>query len=213
MGNARLNAFILHTAVIPSHFFSPNVPALDCIRAWTIRGNIMPVFYSMFLHGGWLHLGGNMLYLYIFGDNVEDRVGHAKYLLFYILVGFAGTILHAYLNADSDLPMIGASGAIAGVMGGYIMMYPRARVATLIFIIFFVQVIWLPATVVLGLWFVMQLFSGVMSLGADAAQTGGTAWWAHVGGFLSGAALIWIFKNPHYSDVEEAAQLQHDAWR
>jgi membrane associated rhomboid family serine protease len=203
LGDNRLNALFQHIAVVPNHLFpDPNLSFIDSIRHWTLKGQILPIFASMFLHGGWLHLGGNMLYLWIFGDNVEDRVGHVKYVVYYFLCGIIATVFHAYLNADANVPMIGASGAIAGVLGGYIMLYPRARVATLVFIFIFIQVIWLPAIVVLGLWFVMQLFSGLASLGADAALGGGTAWWAHVGGFIAGAALIWILKDPDYVPLE-----------
>jgi len=201
LGDDQLQALFQHVAVIPSHLFNPDLTFMQSVHTWTLRGQILPIFASMFLHGGWLHLIGNMLYLWIFGDNVEDRVGHVKYVVFYLLSGVIATVSHAYLNSVADVPMIGASGAIAGVLGGYIMLYPRARVATLV-IFFFIQIIWLPAIVVLGLWFVMQLFSGLASLGADAALGGGTAWWAHVGGFIAGAALIWILKDPNYVPLE-----------
>ena len=155
--------------------------------------NITSMFVSMFLHGGWLHLGGNMLYLWIFGDNIEDRLGHFRYLLFYLLCGFGATMSHAFFNPTSRVPAIGASGAIAGVLGAYLILFPRARVTTLIPIFFFITIRELPAVFILGLWFVLQLFSGVGSLSAAGQeQAGGTAYFAHIGGFVLGMILIAI---------------------
>ena len=152
--------------------------------------NLLRILISMFLHGGWLHLGGNMLYLWIFGDNVEDRLGHFKYVIFYLLCGLAATMSHAVMNASSPLPSIGASGAIAGVLGAYIVLFPKARVTTLIPIFVFITVRELPAVLVLGLWFVLQFFVGVTSIGAGAEATGGVAVFAHIGGFVAGMALV-----------------------
>ncbi len=153
--------------------------------------NVVRILVSMFLHGGWLHLGGNMLYLWIFGDNVEDRLGHFKYLLFYLLCGFIATMTHAVMNADSRMPSIGASGAIAGVLGAYLLLFPRAQVTTLIPIFFFITIREIPAVIVLGLWFVLQLFVGVASIGVPAAQNaGGVAYFAHIGGFVAGMLLV-----------------------
>jgi membrane associated rhomboid family serine protease len=143
----------------------------------------------MFLHGGWLHILGNMWFLHIFGDNIEDRLGHIKYLFFYLLSGIGAAFTQVALNPASGVPMVGASGAIAGVMGAYVFLYPRARIVTLIPIIVFLQVIELPAFVFLGLWFVLQIFSGLTSLGIGA-DAGGVAWWAHIGGFAAGALLL-----------------------
>jgi membrane associated rhomboid family serine protease len=143
---------------------------------------------SMFLHGGWLHLLGNMWYLWIFGDNIEDRLGHVRFLLFYVLAGLAAATTHWLTNASSGVPTVGASGAIAGVLGGYLIAFPRARVLTLVPLFVFIQVMSLPAIVVLGLWFVFQFFSGALSLGMGA--TGGVAWWAHVGGFAFGVVFM-----------------------
>ena len=155
-----------------------------------IPANIVTIFVSMFLHGGWLHLGGNMLYLWIFGDNVEDRLGHFKYLLFYLLCGVIATLTHAFFNPGSRMPSIGASGAIAGVLGAYLLMFPKARVVTLIPIVVFFIIREIPAIIVLGLWFVLQLFVGVASLGvADAQNAGGVAYFAHIGGFAAGMLL------------------------
>ena len=151
-------------------------------------------FTSMFLHGGLLHLLGNMLYLWIFGDNVEDRMGHVKYLVFYVLCGLGAGAIHMGFNAGSSVPTVGASGAISGVLGAYMLAFPRARVSTLVFLGFFVTVLELPALVLLGLWFVLQVFSGVGSLAA--ANAGGVAWWAHVGGFVVGMLLLAVFQKP-----------------
>ena len=141
---------------------------------------------SMFLHGGFLHLIGNMLYLYIFGDNVEDRLGHARYLAFYLLCGMAAGAAQALSNPTSNIAMIGASGAIAGVSGAYFLFFPTARVVTLVPIFIFLQVIEVPAVFFLLLWFLLQLWSGIADLGA---HTGGVAFFAHVGGFIAGMIL------------------------
>jgi len=152
----------------------------------------------MFLHGGWLHLIGNMWFLWIYGDNVEDVLGHGKYLLFYILCGLAASLGQYVLNMDSRVPTVGASGAIAGVMGAYLLSYPRASVITFVPLTFvwFVQI---PAVLYLIGWFVLQLFSGLQTLGADTMQlaTGGVAWWAHVGGFVAGMILIKLLPRSH----------------
>ena len=143
------------------------------------------VLTSMFLHGGWLHFLGNMLYLWIFGDNVEDSFGHARFLLFYLVCGAAAALTQVALHPSSTVPMIGASGAIAGVMGAYFVLFPQSRVLAGVFIIFFIDVIEIPAIFFLGIWFLMQLFSGVGSLVQTA--DGGIAFFAHVGGFAAGA--------------------------
>ena len=153
----------------------------------------VPFFTSMFLHGGWLHLIGNMWYLWIFGDNIEDRLGHFTYLLFYLLCGLGAGVVHTVLNANTTVPSIGASGAIAGVLGAYVVSYPFARVLTLIPIFIFLQVIEIPAVIVLGLWFVMQFLYGTASLALTGPNAGGVAWWAHVGGFIIGILLVGLF--------------------
>jgi len=142
---------------------------------------------SMFLHLGWLHLIGNMWYLWIFGDNVEDRLGHVRYLLFYLAAGLAAGALHSLVSYESRVPTVGASGAIAGVLGAYAAAYPRARVVTLIPLFPFFQVVALPALLVLGLWFGFQFLSGALSL---AGAGGGVAWWAHIGGFAFGFGVM-----------------------
>ena len=157
-----------------------------------LTGAFLPLFTSMFLHGGWLHLIGNMWFLWIFGDNIEDRLGHFRYLLFYLLCGLGAGVAHMLFNLNSTVPTIGASGAVAGVLGGYFLLFPGARVLTLVpaFFLFMVE---LPAYLILLYWFVLQLFSGAISLGARGAEAGGVAWWAHIGGFLLGIVLVWLF--------------------
>jgi membrane associated rhomboid family serine protease len=156
---------------------------------------VVPAFFSwpsvvtgMFLHGGWLHFLGNMLYLWIFGDNVEDRLGHGRYLAFYVFCGATAAIGQVIMHPSSTTPMIGASGAIAGVMGAYFVFYPQSRVLTAVFIIFFLDLVEIPAIFFLGIWFLMQLFSGVGSIGVQAVD-GGVAFWAHVAGFATGALV------------------------
>lgn len=152
----------------------------------------VPIFTSMFIHASWGHLIFNMWALYIFGDNIEDYLGHFRYLVFYLITGFAASMLHILMNPTSTLPSVGASGAIAGVMGAYFILYPSARVLTWVFFIVF---LWLPAWIVLGFWFVGQFLSGAATAIATTSQTarGGIAFWAHVGGFVTGLALIKLF--------------------
>ena len=145
---------------------------------------------SMFLHGDFLHLGGNMLYLWIFGDNIEGYLGHSRFVLFYLICGFAAVTAHVYLGGVSDIPMVGASGAISGVLGGYLIKYPRARVVVVLPVFFFLMVRRIPAFFVLGFWFMMQLLSGLLTL---RVEQGGIAFWAHVGGFAAGLILINVF--------------------
>lgn len=162
----------------------------------------LPIYITLlsaiFLHGSWLHLGGNMLYLWVFGDNVEDAFGHGKYLLFYLLCGVAASFVQIAVNTQSLIPTVGASGAIAGVMGAYLIMFPGATVRTVVFIVFFVTVTYLPAILVIGVWFVLQLMSGIGSLGVRTQETGGVAFWAHVGGLVAGALLALIFRRRDY---------------
>ena len=176
--------FVYAYGLIPRRFvYWPGDP-LDPLR-------FLPLPTSMFWHGGWAHLIGNMLYLWIFGDNVEDRLGHLRYLLFYLLAGAAAGLTHVVLGPTSNLPTVGASGAIAGVLGAYLVTYPRSRVLTLVFI-FFIEV---PAFVYLVLWFVMQLLEGLGTLGMRV-ETGGVAVWAHIGGFVAGIVLVKLMQPP-----------------
>ena len=148
---------------------------------------------AMFMHGGWLHILGNMLFLWIFGDNVEDAMGHVRYAVFYLIVGVLAALTHGLVNANDLIPAIGASGAIAGVMGAYIVLYPRATVRVIIPLFFFIP-FRLPAFVLIGFWFLLQVFSGFSSLGVNAVgASGGVAYFAHIGGFIAGAALVSIF--------------------
>src|SRR4051794_21624432 len=147
---------------------------------------------SMFLHGGWMHLIGNMWFLWIFGDNVEDVLGHVKYFAFYIACGVAAAFIHILVNSDSRIPTIGASGAIAGVMGAYLVKFPRSRIVTLIPIIIFFTTMEVPAAFMLVYWFIIQVFQGVGSVGYSNVSSGGVAWFAHVGGFVTGMVLVYV---------------------
>ena len=158
------------------------------------------LFTSMFLHGGLFHVGGNMLYLWIFGDNVEDRMGHGRFLAFYVLCGTAAALTQTFTSPESTVPMVGASGAIAGVMGAYFVLYPRSRIVTLIPLFFFFQIVEIPAIFFLGIWFVMQFLSGVGSIAASA--TGGVAFWAHIGGFVAGVVGVLLLRRPERQRVE-----------
>jgi membrane associated rhomboid family serine protease len=175
-------SLVYQFALIPAQFTAgPNL------------GDIADVFTSMFMHAGLAHLGGNMLYLWIFGDNVEDSMGAGKYLVFYLVGGVVASLAHILTNPGSQIPTVGASGAIAAVLGAYLVLYPQSRVATLIPLGIFMRVTLLPAVIVLGLWFVLQLFSGLLSLGGP--DVGGVAFWAHIGGFVSGVVLARLLAN------------------
>ncbi|MDO8475459.1 MAG: rhomboid family intramembrane serine protease [Candidatus Rokubacteria bacterium] len=177
---AELNGgdpFIVRWAFVPRRFLAD--PA----------GGFVTVFTSMFMHGGWMHLGGNMLYLWIFGDNVEDRFGHMKFLVFYLLCGIAATFAQMAFNPGSNVPNVGASGAIAGVLGSYILLFPRARVRVLMGR----SVVPMPALVVIGLWIILQLVSGIGSI-APTTDTGGIAYMAHIGGFAAGFVLTLVLR-------------------
>ena len=150
------------------------------------------ILTSMFLHGGWLHLIGNMWFLWIFGDNVEDVLGHGKFAMFYLLCGIAAAVVHILLNADSRVPTIGASGAIAGVMGAYLVKFPHSKIVTLVPIFVFLTTVEVPAVFMLIYWFAIQIFSGVGSIGYSNVGRGGVAWFAHIGGFLAGMLLVYL---------------------
>jgi len=183
------DALIYQFALIPASF----VGSLSL-------GDLTDVFSSMFMHAGLAHIGGNMLYLWIFGDNVEDSMGHGRYVLFYLTGGVVASLTHIITNPGSQIPTVGASGAIAAVLGAYLVLYPRSRVLTIIPLGFFIRMTTLPAGVVLGLWFVLQFFNGVLSLGGP--DVGGVAFWAHIGGFVAGVVLAKLFakrRKPEYS--------------
>ena len=178
------NEFILSFGLVPAAF------------SWTT------VLTSMFVHGGFLHVGGNMLYLWIFGDNVEDQMGHGRFLLFYLACGAVAAFAQTMMAPDSLVPMVGASGAIAGVMGAYFVLYPRSRIVSLV-IFFFIQVVEVPAIFFLGFWFLMQFLNGIGSIAASTSQpTGGVAFWAHVAGFMTGVVGIRIFGRRERQRVE-----------
>jgi membrane associated rhomboid family serine protease len=176
-------AFLMANAVIPARFPAFLAGHIDFVGAF------LPLVTSLFLHSGIAHIAGNMLFLWIFGDNVEDFFGHIPYLFFYLVCGIGSGLLHVLFNFDSSLPALGASGAISGVMGAYLVLYPGSRILTLVFI-FLVPI---PAFFILVYWFFLQFIAGVTSIG-DMTH-GGVAWWAHVGGFLMGMALTWIVKS------------------
>jgi membrane associated rhomboid family serine protease len=183
MPRRAFTAFVLHYGLIPSHW------------SWFTATT------SMFVHENLLHVGGNLWSLWIFGDNVEDQLGHVRYLLFYFAVGYAAALSQTWSNASSVLPMIGASGAIAGVMGAYLVMYPRSRVLVLIPIFFFFDVIEVPAVLFLGFWFLLQMIGGLGRV-ASPGGSGGVAFWAHLGGFIAGVALVRRFRRPERQRVE-----------
>jgi membrane associated rhomboid family serine protease len=184
LGQRSEEQFVASFALIPARLFSPDAASVGVIPAG------ITVFTSMFLHGGLLHIGGNMLYLWIFGNNVEDAMGSIRFVIFYLLSGVVAAFSHALANTASVVPMIGASGAISGVLGAYLLLYPRARVLTLVVFGFFVRAVEIPAMFVLGFWFVFQFLSALVSSGTG----GGVAWNAHVGGFVAGMVLIGFFK-------------------
>ncbi len=173
----------------------------------------LTVFTSMFLHGGFAHLIGNMWYLYIFGDNVEDSMGHARYLIFYLLGGVVAAWSQTLLDPASRIPMVGASGAISAVMGAYLVLYPGGLVRTVTFFGFIPIFFYLPALILIGLWFVFQFFAGLASLGVPTANTGGVAYWAHIGGFLAGLVLVWFFRNPERVERQRRARALHRAFQ
>lgn len=176
LGNGTSD-FIGHYGLIPARILETG------ITGWG------KIFSSMFIHGGWEHIIGNMLYLFIFGDNVEDALGHLGYLLFYLLCGMTAAWTHILFNSHSSIPTVGASGAVAGVLGAYLLMYPRAGVMTLVPLGFFIRIVRIPAILVLGFWIILQLLFGLVSLPLSGEQTGGVAWFAHIGGFLTGMLL------------------------
>jgi membrane associated rhomboid family serine protease len=179
LGSA-FNDFVMTYGAIPYDIFHP-----------VGISSYATLISSMFLHGNFMHIFGNMLFLWIFADNIEDTVGHIKFIFFYVVCGIAGALLHAVTAPDSTVPMIGASGAISGVLGAYILLYPRARILSLIFFGFFLRIIYLPAVIFLGIWFAYQFLFGVSTLGG---RGGGVAYFAHIGGFIVGLLLALPFR-------------------
>ncbi|MDQ4044693.1 MAG: rhomboid family intramembrane serine protease [Chloroflexota bacterium] len=160
---------------------------------------------SMFLHGGWLHVIGNMLFLWVFGDNVEDIMGHVRYLSFYLLTGLAAGYAQVLSNPDSTIPLIGASGAVSGLLAAYLVSFPHGRIVTLVVVGFFITTVMLPAWLMIGYWVVLQVIQGAMSLGVDV-DTGGVAWFAHIGGFVAGLLLVFLFRNKERVEYQRAAR-------
>jgi membrane associated rhomboid family serine protease len=188
-----LDQFIKAAGVIPTEILGGR----DLPPPAPLGGLYGTLLTSMFLHGGLLHLGSNMLYLWVFGDNIEDTLGHVSYLAFYVLSGFVASLAHIFVNSDSTIPSIGASGAIAGVLAGYIVLFPHAQVRTLLIIGPFLTMPRISAVFLIGFWFVLQLFSGLASLAVESQQTSGVAFWAHIGGFLGGLVLVQFFRPRH----------------
>lgn len=182
----RIDAFLFQFGVIPVRVIHyTDIPDINIMDAY------FPFFSYMFLHGGFIHLIGNMWYLWIFGDNIEDMLGRPKFIVFYLLCGIGAAIIHVYFNSRSGIPCIGASGAVAGVLGAYMVSFPKAKVLVVIPLFIIWQIVELPAIVVLGFWFLIQFFSGAAAI--TTVEGGGVAWWAHIGGFIIGVTLIKIF--------------------
>jgi membrane associated rhomboid family serine protease len=186
LGEAYLERFLFSWGLVPATF------------SW------VAVLSSMFLHGGVMHVGSNMLFLWIFGDNVEDRMGHGRFVVFYLLCGLAAALAQTAMDPDSTVPMVGASGAVAGVMGAYFVLYPHSRIVTLVPIFFFIHIMEVPAILFLGVWFLLQFVSGVGSIAAATGgePAGGIAFWAHVAGFVAGLGGVLVFRRPERQRVE-----------
>ena len=183
-GEGAAQAFAMEFGLVPCRLTGA------CQMAGDLPSPLFTVFSSMFLHGSFFHIAGNMLYLWIFGNNVEDTLGHVRYLLFYLASGVAAAAMQIVVDQQSPVPMIGASGAISGVLGAYLLLFPHAKVLTLVIFGFFWRLLSIPALVVLGFWMVVQLVNGLGSLGAG----GGVAWFAHIGGFIAGMGLVWVVR-------------------
>jgi membrane associated rhomboid family serine protease len=187
LGGSAQDAWVYQFALIPLN-----------ITTGVDLGDVFDIFTSMFMHAGFAHIAGNMLYLWIFGDNVEDRLGHVRYLVFYLAGGVLASLAHFLTNPNSQIPTVGASGAIAAVLGAYLVLFPQSRIVTFIPLGFFMRLTTVPAAIVLGFWFILQLFNGVMSIGA--ADMGGVAFWAHIGGFVVGVVVAWLLKGGRKPD-------------
>jgi membrane associated rhomboid family serine protease len=194
-----LDAFIERWGMIPERQTWALTHAPAALRHWAL-----PIVTSMFVHGGWLHLLGNMLFLWVFGEGVEARLGSGRYLTFYLAVGVVASLAQYLVDPMNPMPMVGASGAIAGVLGGYLLLFPRSRVTVLVPILFLPLFFELPALFFLLYWFVEQLFFGSMAALTPVAGAASTAWWAHVGGFLAGAGLVYVLKPPSLASIRPA---------
>ncbi len=192
LSQADLNLFFFDHGVVPRRL----------VDWWNSPSGLEEPFTivsAAFIHGGWLHILGNMIYLWVFGDNIEDALGHVKYAIFYLVAATGAVVLQVAVDTNEVIPMVGASGAIAGVMGAYFVLFPHSRVLTLVPIFFYAELIEIPAIFFLGIWFFMQLLSGVGSIGLPG---GGVAFWAHAAGFLAGAALVLLFRRPERQRIE-----------
>jgi membrane associated rhomboid family serine protease len=205
----NLSASVCELGLIPGEVLGrlppgTAVPGPPSFRCTTGEGSWFTAISSMFLHGGWLHLIGNVWFLWVFGNNVEDSMGKLRFLLFYLVTGIAAAAAQAAVNPNSAIPMVGASGAISGVMGAYVVLYPRVRVHMLIFLGIFITRITVPAIFMLGYWFLLQLLGGLPTL---QRESGGVAFWAHAGGFVAGMVLVLLFRNPRLIEARIAHRL------
>jgi len=193
VGDPALTEFIVRWAAIP-----------DEVSAGT---DLQTLISSQFLHGGWLHIAGNMLYLWVFGDNVEDVMGHFKFLAFYLLTGIAAGLAQVFIDPNSAVPIVGASGAISGLLGAYILLFPHGKIRSLVFIGFFFTSFMIPAWIQIGLWILLQFVNGFFTLGVATEETsGGVAYFAHIGGFIAGMVLVWVFLNREALNRQRAAR-------
>ena len=192
LGNNGLNTFFARWGATPAE--------ITAGHAW------YTLLTCMFLHGGWLHIGGNMLFLWVFGDNVEDVMGHVSYLIFYLLVGVLASLSQIVIDPHSTIVTIGASGAISGVLAAYMVLFPKGRIMSLIFLGIFITRVFLPAWIMIGYWIVLQIIAGIGSFGIGAANAGGVAYFAHIGGFIAGLILVWVFRNKKRLDYQRAAR-------
>ncbi|HEX2115105.1 MAG TPA: rhomboid family intramembrane serine protease [Alphaproteobacteria bacterium] len=199
-------AFIYMFGMIPAVLFGSAQlpPELAVLPGWAT------IFSSMFLHGGIMHIAGNMLFLWVFGNNVEDAMGHGRFVAFYLLCGIAAALAQGFSDTTSQIPMIGASGAISGVLGAYLILHPRAEVLSLLFLGFFVRIIALPAMFVLGIWFLLQLVQATLM---RSEGEGGVAFLAHIGGFIAGAVLVPLFRNQAAVEWQAHERLEHGPWQ
>ena len=192
----ELLIFFKRYAIVPAQFFAGGYyDFFGRKQPLTPLEMAFPLLTSMFLHGGFLHLAGNMLYLWIFGDNIEDKIGSARFLILYLASGMVAATAHLIMNSDSAIPSLGASGAVSGVLGAYILLYPRARILTVLPILFFLQFFELPAFFFIGTWLVQQLLYGMVIFWSKGAESGGIAWWAHIGGFIAGLVFLLLLKS------------------